>query len=225
MARTAAADIRHAVPAVTRSGSSRDAVLDTAARLFRHRGYSATSLRDIAAACGMKAGSLYHHFASKDEIVGEVLRIGVELVFDDVRKAVMRLPATAPAAALIGTAVETHLKALLALQDYTSANLRIFADVPEATRKEHLQTRDAYEKFWAGLFTRCARSGAFDPKRSLRLARFFLIGAMNGSLEWFDHVRVPIETVASELTATMLYGLIGRPTTRLRNASSRPRKR
>jgi len=226
MATTAsAAGVREAPfrvsPSAGRGGSSRDTVLDTAARLFRHRGYAATSLRDIAAECGMKAGSLYYHFASKDEIVGEVLRIGVERVFEDVRKAVVRLPADAPAETLIATAVATHLKALLALQDYTSANLRIFAHVPEAIRSEHLHTRDAYEKFWATLFARCARSGAFDPRRNLRLARFFLIGAMNGSLEWFDPARAPIETVAKELTATMLHGLLVRPASR---ANPRPAK-
>src|SRR3954467_8164786 len=52
-------------------GAERDTkrvVLDSPAKLFRIHGYAATSLRDIAAAAGMKAGSLYYHFSSKDEI-------------------------------------------------------------------------------------------------------------------------------------------------------------
>ncbi|MEO8739877.1 MAG: TetR/AcrR family transcriptional regulator [Casimicrobiaceae bacterium] len=194
----------------TRGGISRQAVLDTAARLFRQRGYAATSLRDIAGECDMKAGSLYYHFPSKDAIVAEVLRVGVESVFDDVRQSVLKLPSDASASTLIGTAVEAHLKSMLALQDYTSANLRIFAHVPKAIRGEHLHLRDAYERFWASLFARCSKSGAFDVERDLHLARFFLIGAMNGSLEWFDPARTPIETVASELTNMLLFGLCRR---------------
>jgi TetR/AcrR family transcriptional regulator, cholesterol catabolism regulator len=194
----------------TEHAGSRQLILDTAAKLFRHQGYAATSLRDIAAQCGMKAGSLYYHFTSKDAIVAEVLRIGVERVSADVRAAVSRVPAAASASLLIETAVTAHLKALLALQDYTSANLRIFAHVPEATRNDHLHLRDDYERFWAGLFARCARSGVFDPARDLRLARFFLIGAMNGSIEWFDPGRAPIETVATQLAQLLLHGLCRR---------------
>ena len=52
-----------------RGGNTRQHVLDCAARLFRMQGYAATSLRDIAAASGMKPGSLYYHFPSKEMIV------------------------------------------------------------------------------------------------------------------------------------------------------------
>lgn len=44
-----------------------------AARLFARQGVSATSVREIAQEVGMLSGSLYHHFASKDEIVQEIL--------------------------------------------------------------------------------------------------------------------------------------------------------
>ena len=73
----------------------RELVLDTAAKLFRVEGYASTSLRDIAAEAGMRAASLYHHFESKDAIVSEVLRIGVERVFEHVKQAIDELPPNA----------------------------------------------------------------------------------------------------------------------------------
>ena len=85
---------------------SRQRVLDCAARLFRQRGYGATSLRDIAAESGMKAGSLYYHFASKDEIVIDVLNIGVARVNEAVKTAVAKLSADAPLGDVID--VSTH---------------------------------------------------------------------------------------------------------------------
>src|SRR5947209_17027405 len=51
-----------------RGGGTRRQILDQAARLLRTNGYASTSLRDIAAATGMKAGSLYYHFASKEAL-------------------------------------------------------------------------------------------------------------------------------------------------------------
>ncbi len=53
--------------------ATRDQILVEAARLFRHQGYAATTLRQIADAAGIKAGSIYYHFGSKDEILGVVL--------------------------------------------------------------------------------------------------------------------------------------------------------
>src|SRR5260221_3682457 len=60
-----------------RAEVSRQQILDVAAKLFRARGYTETSLRDIGKQVGMKAGSLYYHFTSKEELAAEVLRIGV----------------------------------------------------------------------------------------------------------------------------------------------------
>lgn len=194
-----------AVPALPRE--SRRMILDTAARLFREQGYAATSVRDIAGACGIKAGSLYYHFAAKDDIVGEVLEEGVQKTFDRVREAVAALPEDAPAATLLRTAVRAHLHAMFRMSDYTIANLRIFGQVPPPVRAAHAKLRDAYERYWAGLLARCARRGDLDAARDLRLARLFLIGAMNGTLDWYRPGRLSIEAVADELAALFLHGL------------------
>jgi AcrR family transcriptional regulator len=52
----------------------REEILDTAAAVFASSGYAGTSLRDVADACGIQAGSLYHHFDSKEAIVIELVR-------------------------------------------------------------------------------------------------------------------------------------------------------
>lgn len=205
---------------------SRRLILDTAARLFREQGYAATTLRTIAAACGMKAGSLYYHFAGKDEIVAEVLRTGVQRTYDDVRAAVQALPPGADAQALLGTAVRAHLQAMLRRHDYTSANVRIFGQVPPAIREAHLALRDEYEQFWAALLARCARAEPFDPARDLRLARFFLIGAMNASLDWFTpRGKARLDALADELTALVLGGLRARTPRPAASATPAPKPR
>ena len=52
--------------------SRREVVLDTAAAVFARQGVR-TSVKDIADACGILPGSLYHHFESKDAIVVELI--------------------------------------------------------------------------------------------------------------------------------------------------------
>src|SRR5580692_7559473 len=64
-------------PRVTRSGSRLPAILDEAARLFAQTGYHDTSIRDIVRATGMLPGSLYCHFASKEDLLVAVYEQGV----------------------------------------------------------------------------------------------------------------------------------------------------
>lgn len=51
-----------------KSERSRRQILDAALDLFSHRGYGATSVRDIADGAGVSTGNLYHHFADKEAI-------------------------------------------------------------------------------------------------------------------------------------------------------------
>jgi AcrR family transcriptional regulator len=56
-----------------RSERSRTAILDAALELFSHRGYGATSMRDIAGKAGVSTGSVYHHFKDKESIFQALL--------------------------------------------------------------------------------------------------------------------------------------------------------
>lgn len=48
-------------------------ILKTAAQLFKERGYSAVTMRDLAAAMDMKAASLYNHISGKQEILATLI--------------------------------------------------------------------------------------------------------------------------------------------------------
>ncbi len=53
-----------------------DEIVDIAARLFYERGYQSVSTRALAQAAGIQGGSLYHHFASKEEILYRIVQYG-----------------------------------------------------------------------------------------------------------------------------------------------------
>jgi len=99
--------------------ATRDQILAHAARLFRHHGYAATTLRQIADAAGIKAGSIYYHFGSKDEILGEVLDAGMAAVTNAVRERIDALPASASHRDRIAAAIDGHLYGLLHHGDET----------------------------------------------------------------------------------------------------------
>src|SRR5258708_26797763 len=95
-------------PAKPAPEDTRRQILNAAAKLLRRNGYPSTSLRDIAAATGMKAGSLYYHFASKEEIAETVMAEGIDLVTAAVKQARAARPSDADPLPDIEIAARTH---------------------------------------------------------------------------------------------------------------------
>ncbi len=55
-----------------KNGTRKDVIIAKAARLFREKGYNASSMRDLAEEVGVEAASLYNHISSKSEILQEI---------------------------------------------------------------------------------------------------------------------------------------------------------
>jgi TetR/AcrR family transcriptional regulator, cholesterol catabolism regulator len=183
-----------------RSEGSRQQILDVAAKLFRAKGYTDTSLRDIGQQAGMKAGSLYYHFASKEQLAAEVLLIGVQKVHRAVVTAIDAPGRTADARARLAAAMAAHLETLLDASDYTSAHIRCFPDVPATLRMKLSAARREYEAVWRSLMDDMAASGALPAGMDANAARLAILGALNWSLEWYD----PALGKPSQLTSTLL---------------------
>jgi AcrR family transcriptional regulator len=56
-----------------RSERSKQQILDAALKLFSHKGYGATSVRDIAEEAGLSKGNVYHHFPDKEAVFRALL--------------------------------------------------------------------------------------------------------------------------------------------------------
>src|SRR5215470_3699351 len=167
-----------------RVGGTRRHILDRAARLLRTNGYASTSLRDIAAATGMKAGSLYYHFVSKEALAETVMVEGIEIVRAAVQQALAAQPPGSDPLADIEVAIRAHLRALRDSGDYASANIRCFAHVPPEMRRRLRKVRQRYEADWRKLLARARESGALREVIDDDALRYGLFGVMNWTLEW-----------------------------------------
>jgi AcrR family transcriptional regulator len=75
-------------PNVSADGARRH-ILEGTLRMFATRGFHGTSMRDLAAAIGLPASAVYLHFASKEHLLAELVRVGHEAHHDEIRIAML----------------------------------------------------------------------------------------------------------------------------------------
>jgi len=169
-----------------KAGQTRQRILDTAAAWFRHEGLAFTSMADLAKFIGVKTSSLYYHFESKDSLIEETLRLGIELVHNEVRQAVESLGPGATHRERIRAAILAHLRTILGDNDYSSANIINYSHAPVNVRQKNREVRAAYGRYWASLLEAAQRDGAIAKDMDLSIARMLLIGALNWTVEWYS---------------------------------------
>ncbi|WP_210496869.1 TetR/AcrR family transcriptional regulator [Microvirga antarctica] len=196
---------------LAKSAISQKRVLDAAAKIFRDFGYAGTTMRVIAEEAELKAGSIYYHYKSKDDLISAVLDLGIKAVIDAVKDALAKLPEDAPGRLRVQTAIHAHLSAIIDNGDYTLATRRVFGQVPEAIREKNLRLRNSYAAMWQDILTEAQKRGEFRPDANLSLARLFILGALNWTVEWFKPGGSSIDEVARNFSAVVVDGLVVRP--------------
>lgn len=188
---------------------TRGHVLKAAAKLFRDQGYVATTLRQIADAAGIQAGSIYYHFRSKDEILAQILDVGIDKVRQSVEEELSKLPPTASARQKIGAAIQGHLRGLLEHGDFTSASIRTYGQLPPELKRSNQSRRTSYSRFWDELLAEAAARGELRKGVDLHVARLVILGAVNWTVEWFDPKRGSVDAVAKEIAFLISGGAFG----------------
>lgn len=174
---------RAAGPAASSGRRTRlDDVLDTAEQLFSEKGFKATSMRGIAARMGLKAGSLYTHVSSKDEILWEIVE----------RIARMLMEAAEQNAKSEGSAHEqlcgfmrSHMRIVAEHRAMASVLLMEWRELSRASNKDILGMRDAHEAFLQEILDAGVRSGEFRSEH-VKWARLLILSALNWSSQWLD---------------------------------------
>jgi AcrR family transcriptional regulator len=192
---------------LAKSVISQRRVLDVAAKIFRDYGYAGTTMRVIADEADLKAGSIYYHYKSKDELIGAVLDLGIQSVIESVNQAMSELPENASGRQKVETAIRAHLSAIIDNGDYTLATRRVFGQVPEAIREKNLKLRKGYANLWQDILTDAQARKEFRSDISMTFARLFILGALNWTVEWFKPGGRSIADVARIFSSIIIDGI------------------
>lgn len=180
--------------AVARPGAAEDArveILNAAAATFMQRGFSGTSIDDLADALGATKGRIYHYYRSKTDIFIDVhlesLRVLIERV-----GAIAAQSELEPARRLYGMCRE-HVVTFMTTITYQKSTvlglnrmlLSITAPYQDDATRQVQKLRDEYEKLFVETIAEGVEKGAFE-KVDPRFATKPLLGALNWANIWYD---------------------------------------
>lgn len=176
----------------------------TATRLFRERGYHATSMQDLGEALGMNRGSLYHYIASKDDLLWSILTRALDLLEQRVLPV---LDAQAPPRTRLSRAIHEHLRVAADHADELSLIQIELRSLSPERRAELIARRDAYEGRWRQAVSDGIESGALRPF-DVRLAGIGILSACNWFTQWYrPDGELSVDEVADAFVRLFLGGL------------------
>jgi AcrR family transcriptional regulator len=205
----------------TASGDTRiDSILAEGAKLFAARGFSATSMQDLADAVGVTKSALYYFFRDKDEIYERIVMSTLEDLNAAVREAVEREMG----------ARDKILAAFIAHARFFSDNLPRyvatalgFAGVKEMpARVQANALRDQYEQTIRNIIREGSESGELrcvDPVIASRA----ILSCLNWMARWWKPTGpLSAEDIARQYADLLLAGLLNDQTATDEAASIRP---
>jgi AcrR family transcriptional regulator len=186
-------------------------ILDAAAQVFRTNGYAAARLSDVAALANLQTGSLYYHFESREELVTQLLRKSLYRTQTMVRRALDTLPSSASPLDRLATAIHAHMSSVLGPEDYVAAMLKIIRQVPESVTEAIVGPQRQYMQTWHEMVNKGIESGDVRDDLDPGVVVMLMMGAMNGSIDWYDPDHfVAVDRLIDQSEAVLFDGMLAR---------------
>jgi AcrR family transcriptional regulator len=175
--------------ATTKGDRTRRRLLDAAAAEVARHGRAGASLTAIAAAAGLKPGSIYFHFGSRDQLIDAMLQAGVRESLARLDRAMAEVADDEVAdddrpgdpRARLRAAIRAHLAALHDLRDYAAVVLAPAPALDGPPGTEFRDLRRAYLRQWSGLVEQAQRAGVLAAGVPAPVVRDLLLGALNSA--------------------------------------------
>ena len=186
----------------------RQAAIRSAAAVFADKGFHGSSTRDIAEHLGIKQGSLYYYFGSKEEALGEVCLFGIQ---DYVHRMESILNSNQPFEAKLIATVTSYLTS------YREKNeaLKVYNDerlyLPEEKRKNLKELGSGYRQSLEQMFEQGVRDGILKDSTDCHFAAQAVIGMCNG---WGDLIvrdpDIDLFEIIQKCTDLLLNGFVNK---------------
>jgi AcrR family transcriptional regulator len=182
----------------------RQQAIQSAASVFAEKGFHGASTRDIAERMGIKQGSLYYYFKSKEEALGEVCYYGIEVYVERMQSiAASEQPFESKLMATITSHLTSYRERNEALKVHNDERLYL----PEEKRATLKKLGSKYRQQLEGIFEEGVTTGTLRDSLDCHFAAQAVIGMCNG---WGDTIvresNLDIYDVIQKCTDLLLNG-------------------
>lgn len=179
-------------------------IRQTARKMFKERGYAATSMRDLAREVGIEAASLYNHLSSKEELLREMCFDMAEQFFQAFSAAVAEEKTPSKK---LRAAIKAHIGVIASNLDGSTVFFHewIFLQEPELARFKKL--RSQYEQGFRDVIQKGIADKDFKEV-NVRLAVFTILSALNATYDLYKSTeKLSEEEIAESISNLLLKGL------------------
>jgi len=181
-------------------------LLAVAVGVFIERGYDGTSMEDLARATGITKSSIYHHIASKEQL----LRLAVERALGALFAVIEEDGARSGRAIdrldyLVGRVVEV----LAAELPYVTLLLRVRGNTE--TERWALERRREFDRTVRALVAEAAADGDIRPDVDPAIVERLVFGMINSVTEWYHPGRVAVDELRRTVVSIVAAGLANAP--------------
>lgn len=186
------------------SQNRKDQIFETAALLFREKGYAATSVRDIAQVLGIEASSLYSHIKSKEEILEQICFLMASKFLDAIDEV---NDIYFNAEEKLRMAIRNHVFIITENMDKAAVFLHEWRSLSEPRLSDFKKLRDAYENEFRVILQDGENEDVFAAVDK-KFAVLTILSALNWIHEWYrgDGPMQPDE-IATKLSDFIMSGL------------------
>ncbi|WP_242920448.1 TetR/AcrR family transcriptional regulator [Pontibacter liquoris] len=184
--------------------SRKQQIETTATSLFKSKGFSATSMRDLANALGIEAASIYSHIKSKEEILQRVcFRMATEF-FEALDAA--QTP-DASATEKLRRAIQAHVHVLTRNTAASAVFLHEWRHLSDPFHSTFLALRDKYEARFRFIIQAGMQSGEFTVPDE-KFAALTILSSLNWIHTWYKpEGKMTPDEIADNLATMLLNGL------------------
>lgn len=182
----------------------KEQITETAAKLFRKKGYMATTMRDLAAELGIEAASIYHHVKSKEELLESIC-------FDMANKFILNVKEVNDiyfnAEEKLRLAIKLHIQTITENQNQSTVFLQEWRNLGELNLSKFKMLRDQYENQFTVIIIDGENEDIFDFVDK-KFAVLSILSTINFVNEWYNPKgKMNAAEIADKLSNFILSGL------------------
>jgi TetR/AcrR family transcriptional regulator, cholesterol catabolism regulator len=183
-------------------------IIAAAAKLFKEKGYHATTIQDVADEVGMLKGSLYYHIKSKEELLYLVTKEPIRELIERQKK--LMESDWSPQQKIIEF-IRLHVQAFDENYPHMFVFLQEKASLSEPVQAEVAGIDFRYEALLEAILHQGVDGGQFRRELDLKLMAFSILGMCNWMFKWYyKGGRLTIDEIGHHMAEIVLNGITTR---------------